>query len=148
MAKLITRVLQHLSLRITYKLFIIICLSRAIWKPLLKECLYSHMGTLAYMLNAEHSSASKLPWSFWKERLFFVLTQDCFFLVLTMGAVQYTQLPSEQPRTSDVFHKTLYYYQQNAQSERKWSKGHRPPFSLGTWVWNKCRNFCLGVRAF
>lgn len=42
----------------------------------------------------------------------------------------------------------LYYYQQNAQSERKWSKSHRPPSSLGTWVWNKCRSLCLGVWSF
>lgn len=37
-----------------------------------------------------------------------MLTQYCFFLVLTMGTAHYTQLPSEQPRSSDFFHKTDY----------------------------------------
>lgn len=45
---------------------------------------------------------------FEKKDFFFVLTQDCFFLVLTMGAAHYTQLPSEQPRSTDFFHKTDY----------------------------------------
>lgn len=41
-----------------------------------------------------------------RKTFFFVLTQDSlFFLVLTMGAAHYTQLPSEQPRSTDFFHK-------------------------------------------
>lgn len=39
---------------------------------------------------------------FVKKDFFFVLTEDCFFLVLAY----YTQLPSEQPRSTDFFPKT------------------------------------------
>lgn len=60
------------------------------------------------MLNAEYSSASKLPWSLWKKRLLFMLIQDCFFPCVDNGCSSHTQLPSEQPRSTDFFHKTDY----------------------------------------
>lgn len=40
--------LLYSRLRITYKLCISICFSKPIWKMLLKECVYSHMDSLAY----------------------------------------------------------------------------------------------------
>lgn len=147
MANLITRVLQQLSLRITYKLFIIICLSRTIWKTVLKECLYSYMGTLAYMLNAEYSSASKLPWGLWKERL---LCWHRLFLSCVDNGRGSLHSAAKWATQKYWFlsQDRLYYYQQNIQSETKWSKSHRPPSSLGTWVWNKCRRLRLGVWFF
>lgn len=45
---------------------------------------------------------------FGKKDFFLVLTQDCLFLALTMGSAHYIQLPSEQPRSCDFFHKTDY----------------------------------------
>lgn len=76
------------------------------------------------MLNINHNSASKLPWSM----------EYLFFIVLTMGAAHCSELPNEQPRSNDSFPKTAYLIsnkmgnlKQNVISR---SKSHRPFCSL------------------
>lgn len=134
MANLITRALQYSSLRITYKLYrsISICFSKPILKMLLKECLYSHMDTLAYTLNIRYSSANKLL-SLWKQiKMVFLLCWQWEQFAALSCQMCNPEVLIHFPRQLILLATKWWMWQ------KMWSKSHRPPSSLEIWVGKMC----------